>query len=761
MLQQTLRWVTLGALFAIPVVIPFIVSASMFFPYITGKNFTFRILVEVALVGWMLLALFDARYRPRFSWVLAAMTLFVLTVGMATIFSSNPFKSFWSNFERMEGYIGILHVFVYFVVASIMLNSERLWTAFWYSSLGTSVVIAFIGFSPILRALPELTYPRIDATFGNPIYLAIYSLFHIFIALVLITRWRGTYWHQVVLGTVAVLHFITMVFTMTRGTVLGFLGGALVTTILVAVLERERKVLRFAAIASLLVVVAIVGGAYAIKDTEWAKTIPLVSRFTQIELTSGTVKARFMNWGMAWEGVKERPLLGYGQDNYEYVFSKHYDPNMFGEEPWFDRTHNVMFDWLIAAGFLGLIAYFLVPTALLMHLWVLDPHERKWSWRSLTSFSAIRTLIAKRDDVFPATERALWTGLLVAYMFHNLFVFDNLVSYFLYASVLAYLHWRVTQGHTPLCAKREVEEQTVTSVALPVLLVLGGLMIWYVNVPGITTSRLLIDALTPQRVRADGTAVQQSPEEMLEVYKRALAIDALGRQEVREQVVQRAADMLRTQGVKQETKDAFRDLAIAEMERELARNDESARLWLFHASLLANAGRLEEAEKAFEKALERTPTKQHALMQLGEVRIVRGKTEEGLALFKQAYESAPQFDELAKMYATALVRVGRDKEAVDLLTERFGTPAVDDSRLFMAWVQAKRYDIASKILEQRVEQNPDDVEVVVSLAAAYRELGRKEEALGLLRGVAERKPEYKEQMDAFILEVQKTVPVAK
>lgn len=286
-------------------------------------------------------------------------------------------------------------------------------------------------------------------------------------------------------------------------------------------------------------------------------------------------------------------------------------------------------------------------------------------------------------------------------------------------------------------------------------------MIWYVNIPGITTSRLLIDALTPQHVRADGTVVQQSPEEMLEVYKRALAIDALGRQEVREQVVQRAADMLRAQGVKQETRDAFRDLAVAEMERELARNNESARLWLFHASLLANIGRLEEAEKAFEAALERTPTKQHALMQLGEVRIARGKTEEGLALFKQAYESAPQFDELARLYAAALVRTGRDKEAVDLLTERFGTPAVDDSRLFMAWVQAKRFDIASKILEQRVENDPDNIQEIISLAAAYRELGRTNEALSLLRGVAERKPEYKEQMDAFMLEVQKTVPVAQ
>ena len=754
MLQQILRWVTLGALFAVPIIIPFIVSATMFFPYITGKNFTFRILVEVALVGWVLLALLDARYRPRFSWVLASMTLFTLAVGLATIFSANPFKSFWSNFERMEGYVGLLHVFAYFVVASVMLSSERLWNAFWYSSLGVSVIIALVGLKPAFEVLPSLVFPRIDGTFGNPIYLAVYTLFHVFIAFLLMARWRGAAWHQALMGFIALLHILTMVITATRGTVLGFLGGAFITTLLIALFERERPVLRKVALGGLVLVALIVGGGYAIRDTEFAKTAPVISRFTQIELSTGTVHARFMNWGMAWQGVKERPILGWGQDNYEYVFSKHYDPNMYGEEPWFDRTHNIFFDWLISAGFLGLITYLLVPLALVVHLWLLDPRERTWSWRMLVSFQAIRSLTAKRNDEFSATERALWTGLLAAYMFHNLFVFDNLVSYFMYASVLAYLHWRFTRGHAPLCAKSEMSEQTAVSVALPVALVVGGFMIWYVNIPGITTSRLLISALVPQRALADGSVVEQSPEEMLEKYKQALAIDALGRQEVREQLVQRAADMSRAKGVDQATKDAFVTLAVSEMERELGRNGESARLWLFHGSLLANTGRLEDSEKAFERAVELTPTKQHALMQLGELRILRGKSEEGMELFKRAYESAPQFDDLARLYATALVRTGRDKEAVDLLTERFGTPAVDDSRLFMAWVQAKRYDIASKILEQRVEKDPENIQEIVSLAAAYRELGRVNDAVSLLRGVAERKPEFKEQMDAFIREVQ-------
>jgi hypothetical protein len=51
---------------------------------------------------------------------------------------------------------------------------------------------------------------------------------------------------------------------------------------------------------------------------------------------------------MALKGIAERPVLGWGQENFNYVFNKYYNPQMFGQEEWFDRTHNVVLDWLIA-----------------------------------------------------------------------------------------------------------------------------------------------------------------------------------------------------------------------------------------------------------------------------------------------------------------------------------------------------------------------------------------------------------------------------
>ena len=72
--RDILRFIILACVFATPFIVLY-VADSMFFPFITGKNFTFRILVEVMLGAWALLMFIDTTYRPRFSWILAAVVV--------------------------------------------------------------------------------------------------------------------------------------------------------------------------------------------------------------------------------------------------------------------------------------------------------------------------------------------------------------------------------------------------------------------------------------------------------------------------------------------------------------------------------------------------------------------------------------------------------------------------------------------------------------------------------------------------------------
>src|SRR3989344_2426365 len=143
-LEKTLRGIVLAGVFALPFVC-LVVSTSLFFPYITGKNFAFRVIVEILTAAWLALALVNPAYRPRRSWVLGALSIFVILIAISDAQGVNAFKSFWSNFERMDGFVTIAHLLLYTVVAASVLHTERLWRWLWWTTLGVSVFLSIYG----------------------------------------------------------------------------------------------------------------------------------------------------------------------------------------------------------------------------------------------------------------------------------------------------------------------------------------------------------------------------------------------------------------------------------------------------------------------------------------------------------------------------------------------------------------------------------------------------------------------------------------
>ena len=219
-IEQALKYLIISGIFIVPF-IPLIVANSMFFPFITGKNFSFRILVEIIFGAWVALAFLDSMYRPKFSWLFVSVASFIGIIFLAGILGEYPFKSFWSNFERMEGFVTLAHLFAYFLVAGTMLNTQQLWTRF----LNTSVAVStFIGIYGVFQLAGKVTINqggvRLDATFGNATYLAVYMLFHIFITLFLLARWRGGNVVRFIYGAIIMLQLSMLYYTATRGTIL-------------------------------------------------------------------------------------------------------------------------------------------------------------------------------------------------------------------------------------------------------------------------------------------------------------------------------------------------------------------------------------------------------------------------------------------------------------------------------------------------------------------------------------------------------------
>src|SRR3989344_3777323 len=131
-------------------VTPLLVANFLFFPFITGKNFFFRIIVEILTALWLSKCFIDTSWRPRKGLLLTVLSGLLLAVFVSTIFSVDPSRSFWSNFERMEGAITYIHAFLLFLIATSTLSSVKDWKRFWFINTYMSLIIAGIAGMQIL-----------------------------------------------------------------------------------------------------------------------------------------------------------------------------------------------------------------------------------------------------------------------------------------------------------------------------------------------------------------------------------------------------------------------------------------------------------------------------------------------------------------------------------------------------------------------------------------------------------------------------------
>ncbi len=726
-LENMLRWVVIACAFALPFVV-FIISNSLFFPFITGKNFTFRIVVEIMAGAWLSLALVYPKYRPTRSLILGVFTAFVALIALSDVLGVHPFKSFWSNYERMDGWITLAHLALYLFAAVSVLNTENLWRRLWQTSIGISATLSVYGLLQLagILAFGQKTgtglAARVDATFGNPIYLAVYMLFHIFMASLLWAQaWRErapgkramiSWWY----GSVIVLDTIVLFFTGTRGAMLGLIGGALSAIVLYAFVAGGARI-RGLAVGS-LVGVALLGGAlWSARDTSLVKSVGFLDRLASISLSDATVKARFINWSIAWQGVKERPVFGWGQENYAIVFDKYYDPRMYEQEPWFDRVHNIVFDWWIAGGTLGLFAYLSIFAAALWTLW--------------------------RSQAFSVGEKSILTGLLAGYFTHNFFVFDNVTSYIAFGMLVGYIVW-----HTRGSGGTFLEDVRIPEGALPVVaacivvLTWGGA--WYANAGALAQNRALLSSLEPQ---------EGGLKKNLELLQKSIAYGSFGTQEAREQLAQ-IASRVATIDADLPTKQAFFEAGTREMALQADASPLDARFPLFLGLLFNSYGDYADAMPALERARALSPKKQSIILQMAATAEALGDTGRSIALFKEAYELDTSFAGVRVLYAAALVRAARDAEADMILAPIISSGEAANQQLLAAYMARTQYGKISTIWEAYVKTHPADAQGFLTLASAYYASGDSEKAVATLRRIDARDAATKAQVEQLIQEVR-------
>lgn len=636
--------VVLAGFMAIPFVAFIVMGQNTFFPFVVGKNFAFRAIVEIMFSAWVVLAVIDPAYRPKKSLLLGTFTVFIAIITVASILGENPAKSFWSNFERMEGVVTYFHLFAYFIVASTVLTVRDMWRPYLNFHLFAGVIMAIYG---VLQWAGHIKVVqdgiRINGTLGNAEYMSTYALFNIFLALFLLVRENiNTTWGNVRMATysiIIVLQTFVLYHSGTRGAMLGLIAGLVLTMLLIAIFEKNNKAIRKGAIGALIAITLLVGGFIAMRDASFIQQSPVLSRLAAISPTEGTGKARLMVWGMAYEGFKEHPVLGWGVDNFMYVFSEYYDPNMWAQEQWFDRAHNIVIDWLVAGGVLGLLGYLSLFVLAVYYIW-------------------------RRTDELSILEKSVMTGLLGGYFFQNLFVFDNISSLILFGTILAYIEG---VAHTKDVSENDGPSKLVTKDGEDLTFLISGgaiilaiVLLYTVNYKGFMQNTTLIRALTEDS--------QSGRVHNLNLFKEAIAYDSFGTTEVREQLPSFALGAFKVNdGVISDIQKEFLLLAKSEVEKEAERLPTDARAHNFAGSFLLKIGKADEGLVYLNKAHELSPAKQMILFDIANGYYIKKDLAKAEEVLKETYELAPEFPSAVKYYAQVLRENGKQAEAEKVL----------------------------------------------------------------------------------------------
>jgi O-antigen ligase len=349
-LKDILFWGSLLILWA-----PMVFFNYAIFPYISPKNFFFRLLTAV-LAGVLTVYILQKKKFNFFNHkIFLAFLAFVAVNLFAAILAINPYMAFYGSFERMGGWFTLFFLSLFFLIIINIFETKDDWLKLFRSSLICSALLAV--YALIAKFSQNLSgfWPKDGGTLGNIDFLGAYLMLNIFLGLVIFYLDKNKNW-RLAYGAILILELAVLLINAARAGILGLVFGLLITGVFV--FFKAGKKIKYCLVAGLIILILFGGLAYWQKDSAWVKGIPFLYRFTRISLEDPSTVNRLMIWQVSWRAAMDRPLLGYGPENAIYGLNKRYNPKI--SEMWFDRAHNFIFDTLLASGLIGLLSYLLI-----------------------------------------------------------------------------------------------------------------------------------------------------------------------------------------------------------------------------------------------------------------------------------------------------------------------------------------------------------------------------------------------------------------
>lgn len=712
-------------LFIVPL-LPLYVTTSMYFPYISGKNFAFRVIIEFITVLWIVLIWLNSTYRPRNSKILYAVLVFTFIVGLADMFGVDPYNSFWSNFERMEGYITILHLVLYYLILKSVMKKGRDWFLLLNVIVLTGTIVSLSAMSSLGETIRAARYlweygSRVSGTLGNPPFLASYLLLVLFCSLILLTLTQNIFIRTCYLGTV-LINLIAIYLTASRGAILALMIGMVLLGLYYMsgkpYKQMNKSMTRvvsesvFLLISVAIVVIFLVGREFISHDfVFW--------RFASI-LSSDSVETRLDTWQIALQGIKARPVLGWGQENFPSLYNVIPIP-FSGNQVWVDRAHNILLHWAVNAGLLGLISYLAI---------------------FILSFYVLVGL-TKRGTIHKS-QAAIGIIFLIAYFIQNLFTFDTINTYLIFFALLAFIDSLDTKDTLdPSTYYDKPEKRRVVYIGAVVLALLSAsLTAYYVNYKPMRQSQITKQSsVLPSE--------QYSSRNLLNNFRRALSYGTFGDTYVRRQMGIIATAMLGRKPFNREGASEFIQATSEELYKGIAKNQYNpmylSGIISFYRKVSAYDSNLIDMTMDIIKAgLRLNPRNQWLYIDLSELYVQKGDIKAAYEVVEQITASDPTNDMLQVQLALNAIRVQRNDVARHAMKSignirRYRDPAIAEGKkpvfsfkelntIARAYRDVGDYEIARQYYNELLVREPRNVALHYELAHIYSRLGDAESA---------------------------------
>ena len=611
---------------------PLILSGKFFFPFVGPKSLYFFALSEIIFLFYVILAVSCPKYRPKLNIVLISILIFIVFSVISSVFGTDFSQSFWSKHERMTGLLMWFHLLIFFIAASSVFKRKD-WLKIFEISLMVACIVSILMLIPLMGAKDPLEArgfgARGGATLGNSSFLASYLLFNVFLALYLFVvcfnkeendfQNEGLFSFVKIRGisifypAVFVFLALSLFLSTGRAAAIAFFCG-MILIFLLKIIFYEKGILKTAGII-LLAVISLSFIVVLFFSVQLGDDHNFIQDFL-LEKTGLSAKSRTYVWEIGWNAWLERPLLGWGLENFHLAWFKHFSPKMFlpgaGDDLWYDRAHNIAIDTLVSGGVMGFLSYLGMIFAVFYALWKRYLSQNK-------DFSVA--------IIFPI--------ILVAYFIQNLTVFDMVGNLMMFFLILSFVAGVVSQN------KKDSEEKTVIPNPFIIAIILVVFCAAFFN---FVIQPLRSGYYTVAAFRAQGA------EERIALYEKTLDISPLGIKEIRESFSQYAM-MLAQPEVFQQVPEEYQkkelNFAISLMEENIKEQPLHYTSYLALGRLYNVYGRIDFskfdlAEDAFEKAIEIGPGNQQGYWLLAQTKLFKNNPQEAMSLAKKAIDLEPK-----------------------------------------------------------------------------------------------------------------------